>query len=167
MKQVTWTCKHFDRLTPAELYAILQLRNAVFVVEQKCVFQDADDKDRSAWHLMGWKGGSLVGYSRILPAGVAFAEASIGRVVTSPSVRGSGVGRELMQQSLNHLRDLLGDVPVRLGAQMYLRKFYESFGFIQDGPPYMEDGIEHIEMVLNISQPLRILKSRETKISPP
>lgn len=148
---IVWTCKGFDQLTPFELYSILQLRNEVFVVEQDCVFQDADDRDRSAWHVMGWAKDKLVGYSRILPAGVAFGEVSIGRVVTSPSVRRTGVGRELMRQSLGHLHDVFGDVSIRMGAQLYLKKFYESFGFVQDGAPYLEDGIEHIEMVLHMS----------------
>ena len=148
---ILWTCKHFDQLTPSELYGILQLRNEVFVVEQNCVFQDADDRDRSVWHVMGCINDKLVGYSRILPAGVAFAESSIGRVVTSSSVRRSGVGRELMQQSLACLHELFGKVPIRMGAQMYLKEFYGSFGFVQDGAPYLEDGIEHIEMVLHIS----------------
>ena len=146
-----WICKPFDHLTPAELYAILQLRNEVFVVEQNCVFQDADDKDQRAWHLMGFNDKKLVAYSRILPPGVAFAEASIGRVVTSPSVRRSGVGRELMHQSLARLQELFGPVPIRMNAQRYLQKFYGSFGFVQDGEPHLEDGIEHIEMVLTIA----------------
>ena len=146
-----WTCKPFDHLTPAELYAILQLRNEVFVVEQDCVFHDADDKDQAAWHLMGFNDKKLVAYTRILPPGVAFTEASIGRVVTSPSVRRSGVGRELMQQSIARLQELFGTVPIRMNAQRYLERFYGSFGFVQDGEPHLEDGIEHIEMVLTIA----------------
>jgi ElaA protein len=145
---LTWICKYFDQLTPGELYSILHLRNEVFVVEQNCVFQDADNKDQSAWHLMGWNARALVAHSRILPAGIAFAEASIGRVVSSPSVRGLGVGKELMQQSIAQLHELFGDVPIRMGSQLYLKRFYESFGFVQDGDVYLEDGIEHIEMCL-------------------
>src|SRR5437867_8922941 len=145
----TWTCKQFAELSPAELYNILQLRNEVFVVEQNCVFQDADNKDQSAWHLMGWNADKLVAYSRILPAGVAYPEASIGRVITSPSVRGLGMGKELMQQSIDRFYSLLGKIPSRMGAQLYLKKFYESFGFVQSGDIYLEDGIEHIEMVRN------------------
>jgi ElaA protein len=147
----TWTCKYFDQLNPGELYSILQLRNEVFVVEQKCVFQDADNKDQSAWHVMGWSANTLVACSRILPAGTAFTEASIGRVVSSPSVRGLGVGKELMRQSLARLHELLGNVPIRMGSQLYLKKFYESFGFVQDGDVYLEDGIEHIEMCSKMS----------------
>ena len=148
MMHPTWICKYFDHLTPAELYGILQLRSEVFVVEQNCVFLDADDKDQSAWHLMGLGSDKLVAYSRILPAGIAFVEPSIGRVLTSPSVRGSGIGKELMRQSLSRLHELFGNVPIRMGAQLYLKQFYESFGFVQDGDVYLEDGIEHIEMEL-------------------
>jgi ElaA protein len=144
---ITWVCTHFRDLAPEHVYNILQLRNEVFVVEQNCVFQDADNKDQAAWHCMGWNSNMLVAYSRILPAGVAYAEASIGRVVTSPSVRRTGVGHELMRQSITHLRDLIGEVPIRIGAQFYLKKFYETFGFVQSGDIYLEDGIEHIEMV--------------------
>jgi ElaA protein len=142
-----WVCKRFSELTPDELYSILQLRIEVFVVEQNCAFQDADDKDRPAWHCMGWDAGHLVAYSRLLPAGVSFAEASIGRIVTSPAIRGSGAGKELMQESIARLREFYGDVPIRIGAQRYLKRFYESFGFAQSGEIYLEDGIEHIEMV--------------------
>jgi len=144
----TWICKYFDQLTPRELYSIMQLRNEVFVVEQNCVFQDADNKDQSAWHVMGWNANKLVACSRILPAGIAFAEASIGRVVTSPSVRGLGVGRELMHRSITRLHELFGIVSIRMGAQLYLKTFYESFGFVQSGDVYLEDGIKHIEMDL-------------------
>jgi ElaA protein len=142
-----WVCKGFPDLTPDELYSILQLRNAVFVVEQNCAFQDADNKDQSAWHCMGWAAGQLVAYGRILPAGVSFAEAAIGRIVTSPAVRGSGVGKELMRESIARLHELYGLVPIRIGAQFYLKEFYESFGFVQSGEVYLEDGIEHIEML--------------------
>ena len=89
-----WICKAFDELTAAELYAILRLRSEVFVVEQNCVFLDMDDKDQYCYHLMGWRGDVLAGYSRIVPAGVSYEESSIGRIVTSPVLRGHGIGRE-------------------------------------------------------------------------
>ncbi|MBX2991908.1 MAG: GNAT family N-acetyltransferase [Bacteroidetes bacterium] len=143
---VVWECKHFDKLTPAELYAALRLRNEVFVVEQNCVFQDADDKDQAGWHVMGWRDNMLVAYGRILPPQISFTEASIGRVVTSPLVRGSGMGRELMRKSIEHLYAMFGKVPIRMGCQLYLKKFYGSFGFRQASDIYLEDGIEHIEM---------------------
>ncbi len=97
---------------------------------------------------MGWnEANSLVAYTRILKAGDAFAEASIGRVVSSPKVRGTGIGKILMQQSIEQLYQLFGKVPIRIGAQRYLEKFYESLGFVIAGPPYLEDGIPHVEML--------------------
>ena len=144
---IKWICKKFDELRPDELYASLQLRNEVFVVEQNCVYQDLDDKDQLAWHLMGWKGNKLVAYTRLIPPGVSYPEASIGRVVTSPSARRTGLGRDLMMRSLQEMKKLFNDGPVRLGAQLYLKDFYISLGFVQTSEVYLEDGIEHIEMV--------------------
>jgi ElaA protein len=144
---VTWICKKFYELTPEELYVILQLRNEVFVVEQNCVYQDLDNKDQVALHLIGWDEKKLVAYSRLIPPGVSYPEPSIGRVVTSPSARRKGLGKELMQQSIFEVKKLFGDGPVKLGAQLYLKNFYSSFGFMQTSEIYLEDGIPHIEMV--------------------
>jgi ElaA protein len=144
----TWTCKTFAELTPDELYAILRLRSEVFVVEQNCVFLDMDNKDQRCHHLMGWQDDQLVGYSRVLRSGISYVESSIGRVVTSPAARRLGVGRELINKSIDTLYRLYGKQPIRIGAQCYLTKFYESFGFVQKGEIYLEDGIEHIEMLL-------------------
>ena len=144
---VDWVLKKFDALTPLELYAILQLRNAVFVVEQNCVFQDADDKDQGSYHLMGLYENTLVAYTRLLPPGYGYDVASIGRVVTAPAVRRYGVGKKLMQQSIDAVYQLYGMGIIKIGAQLYLKKFYESFGFAQTGAPYLEDGIEHIYML--------------------
>jgi len=123
------------------------LRNEVFVVEQNCVFQDADDNDQKALHLMGFDEKKLVAYTRLLPAGTVYKEASIGRVVTSSLVRRSGVGKKLMQQSIDKLYELFGRQPIKIGAQLYLKKFYQSFGFEQVSDVYLEDGIEHIYML--------------------
>jgi ElaA protein len=145
---INWSFKKFDNLTPNELYSVLQLRNEVFVVEQNCVFQDADNKDQDSHHLMGWDNEMLVAYARIVPPGIAYDSfPSIGRVVTSPKLRRSGLGKILMQQSIEHLQKLLGESSIKLGAQLYLKNFYESFGFVQSSEVYMEDGIPHIEMV--------------------
>jgi ElaA protein len=145
---INWSFKKFDNLTPNELYSVLQLRNEVFVVEQNCVFQDADNKDQDSHHLMGWDNEMLVAYARIVPLGIAYDSfPSIGRVVTSPKLRRSGLGKILMQQSIEHLQKLLGESSIKLGAQLYLKNFYESFGFVQSSEVYMEDGIPHIEMV--------------------
>ena len=143
-----WICKAFDELTAAELYAILRLRSEVFVVEQNCVFLDMDDKDQYCYHLTAWRGEVLAGYSRIVPAGISYVESSIGRIVTSPVLRGHGIGRELILQSVHALYTLYGKQPIRIGAQYYLLKFYASFGFVQKGEIYLEDGIEHVQMLM-------------------
>jgi ElaA protein len=144
---ITWTCKKFDELTPQELYAILRLRNEVFVVEQNCPYQDADNKDQQAYHLMGWSDDLLAAYTRLIPPGISYEQPSIGRVVTSPKMRRTGIGKMLMQQSLEWMEKLFGLTDVKLGAQLYLKKFYESFGFQQSSDVYLEDGIQHIEMI--------------------
>jgi ElaA protein len=146
--ELNWTYKYFDALLPAELYAVMQLRNEVFVVEQNCVYQDADEKDISSYHLMGWDGSVLVAYTRILPPGLAYAEASIGRVVTSPKYRGTGAGRQLMELSISRTMEQFNVKTIKIGAQLYLEKFYQSLGFVQCGPGYMEDDIPHIPMQL-------------------
>lgn len=147
MPDINWVFKKFDELTPSELYAIMQLRNEVFVVEQNCVYQDADNKDSFSFHLMGWSEKKLSAYTRIIPAGITFTEASIGRVVTSPSVRRTGIGVELMEISISKIKELFGNVPIRIGAQLYLQKFYTSLGFQKDSDTYLEDNIPHIEMI--------------------
>ena len=146
---INWLCKKFEDLSPYELYAIMQLRNEVFVVEQNCVFQDADNKDQASYHLMGWKNDQLIAYTRLVPPEIVYKEASIGRVVTSPSLRGSGIGKELMERSIEKAKEFFKSNTIKIGAQLYLKKFYESLGFIQSSSIYLEDGIEHIEMILS------------------
>ena len=143
-----WILKKFDELTAHELYSILQLRNEVFVVEQNCVYQDADNKDQASYHFTGWMNDRLIAYTRLLPRGIAYNDyVSIGRVVTSPSERGNGIGKELIQRSIEQLNNLYESVPIKIGAQIYLKKFYSEFGFQQTSDIYLEDGIEHIEMI--------------------
>ena len=144
---LTFVTKPFEQLTPFELYAVLRLRNEVFVVEQHCVFQDADNKDQACHHLLLYQQTELVAYARLVPAGVAFSEISIGRIVTSPGARGSGVGKILMQHAIEQAYSLFGKGPIRIGAQLYAKGFYALFGFEQAGPVYDEDGIDHIQMV--------------------
>jgi ElaA protein len=143
---INWYSKEFKNLTPHELYAILQLRTEVFVVEQNCVFQDMDGKDEYCHHIMGWNGDKLIATSRIVPPGIAYEFPSIGRIVTSPAARGRSAGKELVNKSISALNKLYGDSTIRIGAQLYLKKFYESFGFEQSGDVYDEDGIDHIQM---------------------
>ncbi|RIW14664.1 GNAT family N-acetyltransferase [Algoriphagus lacus] len=139
--------KAFHELTVDELYEILKLRSEVFVVEQNCVFQDMDDKDQKCYHLMVFSENGLVAYSRLVPAGLSYEEVAIGRVITAPSVRGTGLGKVLMELSILYCHQLLGTGPIRIGAQTYALGFYESLGFVAEGETYDEDGIEHIEMV--------------------
>jgi ElaA protein len=146
---VNWSCKPFNDLSPSELYSILQLRNEVFIVEQNCVYQDCDDKDQNSYHFMGWDQNKLVAYTRLLPAGLSYKEISIGRVVTSPSIRRTKIGKELMVRSIDKLHELFGRSAIKIGAQLYLKHFYESLGFIQHSDVYLEDGIEHIKMICN------------------
>ncbi|MCX8020969.1 MAG: GNAT family N-acetyltransferase [Chitinophagaceae bacterium] len=147
MLTTTWNIKKFTELNVEELYAILQLRNIVFAVEQKCIYEDMDNRDQPSAHLMGWVEDKLAAYARILPPGVAFPEVSIGRVVTSPDVRGKGLGKELMKRALDYIRRQYGVCKVTLGAQLYLKRFYESFGFKPCSEVYLEDGIPHIVMI--------------------
>lgn len=147
-----WRCLAFAELTASELYRALQLRAEVFVVEQTCAFQDLDGRDMQALHLLGEReseegGAALLAYARLLPAGTAFAEASVGRVVTAPATRGSGLGHALMRQATAELHRRWGVQPIRIGAQAHLQAYYRQHGFEPQGALYLEDGIEHIEMV--------------------
>lgn len=139
--------KPFAELSPFELYAIIRLRNEVFVVEQNCIFQDADNKDQLCHHLMIWDNDHLAAYARLLPPGLAYEEMSIGRVLSSPASRATGVGKLLMEKSLEACKELFGDGPVHIGAQLYLTRFYSAFGFCISGEVYLEDGIRHVEML--------------------
>jgi ElaA protein len=140
-------CCFFDELTPQELYAVIRLRNEVFVVEQHCVFQDADNKDPHCYHLMLWQGNDLAAYARLVPPGLSFPHMSIGRVVSAPAYRSTGAGKQLMSKAIEACIRLFGQGPIQIGAQLYLKKFYESFGFVQSSDVYDEDGIDHIEMI--------------------
>ena len=144
---VTWRCLPFDALRARTLYALLQLRTEVFVVEQTCVFQDMDGADAQCFHLLGESARGLEAYARLVPAGLKYTEASIGRVVTLPAARGGGLGHALMSEAVRALVSLWGAQPIRIGAQAHLQAFYGQHGFAPAGPIYIEDGIDHIEMV--------------------
>lgn len=152
MNGLRWRALAFEALTTAELYSALRLRAEVFVVEQNCAFQDVDGLDALAVHLLGETTDAqakepLLAYARLLPAGTAFAEASIGRVVTSPTARGSGLGHRLMAQAIGELHRRWGVQAIRIGAQAHLQSYYRQSGFEPQGDIYLEDGIDHIEMV--------------------
>jgi len=149
--KLEWVLKKFDELSNEELYQLLRLRSEVFVVEQGCNFMDMDNKDQKCHHLLGKKNGQLLAYSRIVPQGVSYEFASIGRIVVSSQGRGTGLGVELLNISISTVEELYGKTIIRIGAQIYLKKFYQSFGFIQSGEIYLEDDIEHIEMTRQVS----------------
>jgi ElaA protein len=149
-----WQWSRFDALTPADLYAALVLRQRVFILEQACVFVDADGADGRAFHLLGWQADprgagreSLVAYLRLVDPGVKFAEPSIGRVVTAPEARGRGHGRTLMREGLAASARQYPGQAVRIAAQQRLEGFYASLGFVTVSAPYTEDGIPHLDML--------------------
>lgn len=143
-----WICKPWAEVTRDDLYRILAARQRVFIVEQNCAYVDTDGYDAAGWHL--WTedaAGELAAYLRILPARSKYAEPSLGRVLTMQAHRRSGLGRALMIEGLRRIEALCGAVPVRIGAQKYLERFYGELGFVRDGGDYDEDGIPHLEMV--------------------
>lgn len=148
MNEPIWVCKKFDELTVHELYCILKLRSEVFVVEQNCVYLDADGRDEASHHLCGWLHNRLVAYCRLLPPGIAYeSEASIGRVVTHPAHRKDGYGKILMQKAISKTYSLFNNSHIKIGAQQYLEKFYTDLGFHTVSPVYLEDNIPHISML--------------------
>ncbi len=148
--KITWKTKQFNELSVDELYQIINLRIAVFVIEQKALYQDTDGKDLKSFHLMGHNNiGELIAYARIIPDGIAFNEISIGRVATSYNARRTGAGKELMKMAIQFIEKQFGCKPIRIGAQCYLTKFYSNFGFEIAGEKYIEDDILHVEMLRN------------------
>ncbi len=144
---MVWKLKSYSALTKEELYSLLRLRATVFVVEQDCPYQDLDNKDQKAQHLLGIDAGEVVAYLRIFKAGDYFQEISIGRVVVKPDYRATGLGHELMNQAIDFIEKNFKDKSIRISAQTYLKKFYESHGFKQVGLGYLEDGLPHIGML--------------------
>jgi ElaA protein len=148
---VFWQWSRFSELRPDDLYAVVRLREAVFVVEQNCPYPDADGRDPGAWHLLGWNQGSversLVAYARVFEPGIRYTEGSIGRVATAREVRRTGLGRRLMAEALRRLETLAPGKQIKLAAQQRLEAFYAGFGFAVVSAPYEEDGIMHVDMV--------------------
>lgn len=142
-----WRNAPFCELLLPELYAALQLRSAVFVVEQNCLFQDMDGADAQAIHLLGSRDGQLLAYARCFAPGVKFAEASVGRIATRLESRGGGLGHKLVEKAIDVVLSRWGPQPIRIGAQARLKKFYLQHGFADTGISYVEDGIDHLEMV--------------------
>jgi ElaA protein len=150
-ESIAWQWSRFAELTPGDLYALLVARGAVFVVEQRCAYLDADGMDPHAWHLLGWlRSGEervLAAYLRLIEPGRRFAEPSLGRVLTAPAFRGRGFGRMLMREGLRQANALYPACAVRIAAQRYLERFYAEFGFRIVSEPYDEDGIAHVDML--------------------
>ena len=139
--------RRFEELELQELYDVLQLRSEIFVVEQDCVYQDIDGKDDKALHVLGVEQKELVAYTRCFPPGFYFEEAAIGRVVVGKSARTKNYGHAILEASINAIRENFETDTIRLSAQKYLTRFYESHGFQQTGDGYLEDGIPHIAML--------------------
>jgi ElaA protein len=144
---LTVKTKYFNELTITELYNLLQLRSEVFVVEQNCVYQDIDGKDKQALHVIGVKNKSIVAYTRIFKPGDYFNETSIGRVVVARNERQYKYGYEIMNASIEAVKDLFNETTIKLSAQTYLKQFYNNLGFTEEGEEYLEDGIPHIVMI--------------------
>lgn len=141
-----WTCKTFSELSLAELYELLKLRQEVFVVEQTCPYLDADGKDMDALHLWSADEHGMTAYARIFLPSATEPYARIGRVITAARARGLGLGQELMQAAIGLCTGRAPEAPIRLGAQVYLKRFYRSFGFVEISAEYLEDDIPHVDM---------------------
>ncbi|MDI9256068.1 GNAT family N-acetyltransferase [Flavobacterium sedimenticola] len=141
-----WKIKRFEALSTQELYEILQLRSEVFVVEQNCVYQDIDGKDQKALHVIGEDNGTIVAYARLFKPHDYFNEASIGRVVVKESYRDKKLGHVLMREAIQVIKSHFDQRKITISAQLYLKRFYESHGFIQISETYLEDDIPHIRM---------------------
>jgi ElaA protein len=141
-----WNLARWQDMEPRMLHDVMQLRQAVFVVEQDCAYLDLDGADLNAWHIWGVQGGEVVACARILAPGEKYPEASIGRVCTALNVRGTGVGRALMERAMAAAAIQFPGGDLRISAQSYLLPFYESLGFVRTGHAYLEDGIPHEEM---------------------
>lgn len=146
-----WMLKKFNDFSVTELYNVLKLRANVFVVEQECAYPELDDKDQTAIHLLAREDdATLIAYLRILPRGLTFDEVSIGRVVVTKNSRGKGIARELVQRAIAFIQEEWQEKQIKIEAEYYLREFYESLGFQRVSDPYLEDGIKHIEMLLEM-----------------
>ncbi|MFM1829478.1 MAG: hypothetical protein RL624_1719 [Bacteroidota bacterium] len=148
---IQYQFKTFESLSIHELYAIMQVRNDVFVYEQHCYYQDLDDKDQACIHVLGRnEQQKLVAYCRILPPGLTYPTHSIGRVLVISAYRKQQLGRALMQKTLDYILSTYGKVPLTIEAQLYLQAFYESLGFVRTSDVFDDAGIDHVEMQLHL-----------------
>jgi ElaA protein len=143
---LNWKIKRFETLSLNELYQLLRLRSEVFVVEQNCVYQDIDGKDEKAFHLLGEYEGKIVAYARLFKPKDYFEKASIGRVIVAANCRDKKLGHILIREAIEGVYSHFNETEITISAQLYLKKFYESHGFMQTSEMYLEDDIPHIEM---------------------
>ena len=143
---IQWKIKPFEALSVNELYDLLKLRSEIFVVEQNCVYLDLDGKDKLALHLFAEFEGKVVAHARLFKPGISFDNASIGRVVVDANYRDRKWGHDLMREAIAAIATHYNENKITIGAQLYLKKFYESHGFVQTSEMYLEDDIPHIEM---------------------
>ena len=151
---LNYTCLPFYQLSIDQLYAILKLRQEVFVVEQNCPYLDTDDKDQVSYHVIGHdENGTIQAYTRIMPPGASYQKySSIGRVATSSAIRGQKQGKPLMQFSIDSILRLWPNHPIKISAQTYIKKFYNDLGFVETGEEYLEDDIPHIAMLRKVGK---------------
>ena len=142
-----WIIKRFDQLTTLELYELLKVREEVFVMEQECLYHDLDSKDFNATHMFALEDNQMVCYLRVLDKGVSYDEVSIGRVLTKPAYRRKGYGEQIMARAIDYIENVMGEGKIRISAQAHLEKFYGDLGFEVVSDVYLEDGIEHYEML--------------------
>ena len=145
--QLNWETNTLHDLSVIDYHHIMALRTSIFVVEQNCPYQDIDDKDLTAFHVYGKIDQNVIAVCRILPAGISYAEISIGRVAVSMEYRGTNVANDLMQQTIHFIENQWGKKDIRISAQQHLTTFYNRFGFVQVSEMYLEDDIPHVEML--------------------
>lgn len=145
--KIKWLVKKFDELSNYELYALLQLRSEVFVVEQQCAFLDLDSVDLQCVHVLGFEGDVLLSYCRVVPPGCLYVSPSLGRIVVRDVGRKEGNGKKLVKKGIEVLLSIYETNSIEIGAQIYLNQFYQSLGFVPIGEPYLEDDILHIHMI--------------------
>ena len=154
--EINFSWQRFTDISGEEMHEMLSLRQSVFVVEQKCAYLDADELDTQSWHLLGRRvDGRLVAYGRLNFPNTRYPEPSFGRVLTTKETRGIGAGRRIVEACIRKSIQEYPGLNIRISAQAHLTKFYQGFGFIRVGDPYDDEGIEHIDMVLDTGQNLQ------------
>ncbi len=146
---VEWEIAEFNLLTATKIYEILKARSEVFVVEQKCAYLDVDGLDQKSFHIIGWaKPNTVAAYLRLIPPGDVYAEPAFGRILTTAPYRGKGLGKKLLEVGIKYAYQKYPNCSIKMSAQLYLEKFYQNYGFVKTSEPYDEDGIPHIDMLL-------------------